>query len=105
MKKIKVSLAAIAIVIAVGLSAFTAPDTKLADGWFTITDASHPGVASSYTYSGASSPCSGTTALCAIQGTRNPANLNQPLQSSVDADKTASNNFTQPAPGKVTFTP
>ena len=105
MKKIKVSLTAIAIVIAVGLSSLTIPDTKLADGWFTIQNLSAPDQAASYMYSGTSSPCSGSTALCAIQGTRDPSNLNQPLQSSVDADKTASNNFTQPAQGKVTFTP
>ncbi|MDQ2719436.1 MAG: hypothetical protein M3Z26_06685 [Bacteroidota bacterium] len=105
MKRLKISMiAVIAIVMGIAASAFNVRDAKLADGWFTISSG-NPNLAASYMYYGTSSPCFGSTALCAIEGTRNPSNLNQPLQTSVDTDKTASGNFAHPAAGKVTFTP
>ena len=106
MKRLKISMLAVfAIVMGIPASAFNVKDTKLTDGWFTIENPSLPDNAASYKYYGPSSPCSGSIALCAIQGTRNPSIPSQPLQSSVNTDKAASVNFTIPAAGKVTFTP
>jgi|SRR5665213_17828 len=106
MKKTKISIfAIIAIALGIAASAFNVRDTKPTDGWFTIQNPSAPDDAASYLYYGVSSPCSGRIALCAIQGTKDPSNPNQPLQSSVTTDKNASGNFAHPVAGKVTFTP
>lgn len=106
MKRLKISMiAVIALIMGMAASAFNVKDTNLTDGWFTIQNPSAPDNAASYMYYGATSPCSGSTVLCAIQGTRDPSNPAQPLQSSVNTDKAASGNFAHPAAGKVTFTP
>ncbi|HSV10123.1 MAG TPA: hypothetical protein VLI68_05100 [Hanamia sp.] len=106
MKKFKISMiAVVAIVMGIAASAFTVPKTNLTDAWFTINTGSDPNLASSYTYVGTTSPCSGSTQLCAIEGVRDGSNPDQPLQSSVDDAATASSNFTQPVSGQVEFKP
>ena len=105
MKKIKISLAVIAFCIGIGLSAYTVPGKHYTSGWFTITAPAHPELASSYTYSGTTSPCSGSSGLCAIEGTVDPSDMDRPLQSSVDQAKSDSKTFTQTVPGEVTFKP
>ncbi|HEY8659195.1 MAG TPA: hypothetical protein VIL78_09165 [Hanamia sp.] len=104
MKKIKVSIfAVIAIVMGIAASAFTVPSAHLTDAWFTINAGADPNLASSYTYVGTSSPCSGSSVLCAIEGVRDGSNPDQPLQSSVDDASMASSDFTQPVTGQVDF--
>lgn len=105
MKRIKISMmAVVAIVLGVAASAFTVPKANFTDAWFTIQNPSAPNVASSYAYYGTTSPCSSNDHLCAIKGTRDVSpNQNLPLQSSVDAAKTASNNFTHTVANEVTF--
>ena len=104
MKKFKISLfAVIAIVMGIAASAFTAPKVKLTDAWFTINGSADPSLASSYTYSGTTSPCSGKDELCAIKGTKDPLQPMQPRQADVNAAKTASSNFTVPVDQQVDF--
>lgn len=98
-------IAVVAVVMGIAVSAFTAPKESLTDAWFTINDGADPNLASSYTYTGTTSPCSGSTHLCAIEGVRDGSNPNQPLQSSVDDASSVSNNFTQPVMGQVEFKP
>lgn len=106
MKKFKFStMAVIALLMGIAASAFTVPTAKLTDAWFTINSGADPNLASSYTYVGTSSPCSGSSALCAIEGVRDGSKPDQPLQSSVDDASTASSNFTQPVMGQVEFKP
>jgi hypothetical protein len=106
MKRIQISvIAVVAIVMGIAASAFTAPKVSLTDAWFSINDGADPNLASSYTYAGTTSPCSGSTRLCAIEGVRDSSNPDQPLQSSVDDASTASNNFTQQVTGQVEFKP
>ena len=98
MKRLKISIVAvIAIIMGIAASAFTIPKTSPSDSWFTIQNLSLPNSASSYTYYGTSSPCSGNDVLCAIEGTRDPANMSQPLQSSVNAASAESGNFSHAA--------
>ena len=105
MKKFKISLSVIAFAFAIGLSAFTIPETKVTDAWFQINDLSHKDDPASYTYTGTSSPCpSGSLTLCAIRGTRDVApNTNRPTPASLAAAKTASSNWTAEAAGQVDF--
>ena len=104
MKKFKVSIfAVIAIVMGIAASAFTAPKAPLSDGWFTINANADPTLAASYTYSGASSPCSGSDVLCAIIGTKDPLHPTQPMQSDVNSAASASNTFQHPVSGQVDF--
>jgi len=104
MKKFKISMiAVVAIVMGIAASAFTAPSRHLTDAWFTINASEDPNLASSYTYVGTSSPCSGSSVLCAIEGVRDSSNPDQPLQNSVDDASMASSNFTQPVTGQVDF--
>lgn len=104
MKKFKISLfAVIAIVMGIAASAFTVPKVNLTDAWFTINGSADPSLASSYTYSGMTSPCSGTHKLCAIEGTKDPLQPTQPRQADVNAAKTASSNFTVAVGGQVEF--
>ena len=104
MKKIKVSiLAVVAIVMGIAASAFTAPQINLSDGWFTVNANSDPTQASSYTYSGTTSPCSGSDVLCAITGTKDAMQPTRPKQSDVDAAYSASNHFKNPVSGQVDF--
>lgn len=104
MKRIKISMiAVIAIVMGIAASAFTVPKINLTDAWFTINPLSDPTLSSSYTYSGQTSPCSGSDVLCAIEGTKDAVHPNQPRQVDVDAAKTASSNFTTPVTGQVAF--
>jgi hypothetical protein len=104
MKKIKVSIfAVIAIVMGIAASAFTAPKAPLSDGWFKINPNADPTMASSYTYSGTASPCSGSDVLCAITGTKDPLHPTRPLQSDVNSAKSASSDFQNEVPGQVDF--
>lgn len=105
MKKLKISFAAFALCIAIGLSAFTAPGkTTTDDAWFVIDDSANPDLAASYTYIGTSSPCSSNDHLCAIKGVRQASpNDSRPTQSSVDAAKLASSNFANPVANQVSF--
>jgi hypothetical protein len=104
MKRIKVSIfAVIALIMGIAASAFTAPKAPLSDGWFTINPGADPTKAASYTYSGATSPCSGNDVLCAIIGTKDPLHQTQPMQSDVNSAASASNNFQQPVSGQVDF--
>lgn len=96
-------IAVVAIVMGIAASAFTVPKTDFADGWFTINANSDPSLASSYTYSGQTSPCSGSDVLCAIKGTQDPLHPTQPRQMDVTSAKTASSNFTVPVEGQVDF--
>lgn len=105
MKKLKVSFAAIALLFAIGLSAFTIPGkTTTTDEWFVIDVPSSPNQAASYSYYGSSSPCSSNDHLCAIKGIRQASpNDNRPTQSSVNAASTASSNFANPVANQVSF--
>lgn len=104
MKRFKISIfAVIAIVMGIAASAFTAPQTNLSDGWFTLNANSDPTQASSYTYSGTTSPCSGSDVLCAITGTKDAMNPTRPQQSDVNAAYSASNQFKNPVSGQVDF--
>jgi hypothetical protein len=104
MKKFKISMIAVfAIVMGIAASAFTVPKTNLTDAWFTINGSSDPSLATSYTYSGQTSPCSGNDVLCAIEGTQDPLHPTQPRQMDVNSAKTASSNFTVPVAGQVDF--
>ena len=103
MKKFKISLSVIAFAIAIGLSAFTVPVTKVTDAWFTITNRSLPNVAASYTYYGVTPSCSGTDELCAIKGIKNTSLPTQPTQASVNSASTASSNFTHAVTDQVDF--
>ncbi len=96
-------LAMVAIVMGIAASAFTAPKAPKSDGWFTINASSDPSLASSYTYSGTTSPCSGSDVLCAIIGTKDPMHPTRPLQGDVNSAKTASSNFQNPVTGQVDF--
>lgn len=105
MKKLKVSFAAIALLFAIGLSAFTIPGkTTTTDAWFVISDPANPNLAASYTYVGSTDPCSSTDHLCAIKGVQQAyPNNNMPTQSSVNAASTASSNFANPVANQVSF--
>jgi hypothetical protein len=104
MKKIKSLFGAVALLAAIGLSAFSMAPTATLDEWFTINPSADPSLASSYTYYGSISPCSSNDHLCAIKGTRDASPLNnQPTQSSVNAASIASNNFANPVTNQVSF--
>lgn len=105
MKKLKISFAAFALFIAIGLSAFTSPGkTTTDDAWFVINDPANPNLAASYTYNGTTDPCSSNDHLCAIKGVRQAyPNDNRPTQSSVDAASLASSNFANPVANQVSF--
>jgi hypothetical protein len=104
MKKLKVSFAAFAFFIAIGLSAFTSPAKPTTnDAWFVIDDPANPNLAASYSYIGTSSPCSSNDHLCAIKGVRDESDNNRPTQTSVNAASLASSNFANPVANQVSF--
>lgn len=107
MKKIKISIiAVIAIVMGIVGSAFNSPNNQnhLDDGWFVIINPSDPSSAESYEFVGPTAPChSPQQILCAIKGTRDGSNPDQPMQSDVDNAKILSGNFTMPVANLVAF--
>jgi hypothetical protein len=112
MKKIKFIPALIAVVFALaGVFAFTAEKAEankkpatLELGWFKLTNAAYPELASSYTYYGEEMPCEGDVSLCAIRGTRNPnTSITTPYQDDVDDASDASNEFAHAVDDVVAF--
>lgn len=87
-------------------SAFNNPNTQnpLDDGWFVIINPSDPSSAGSYEYVGTTAPCnSPQQELCAIRGTKDGVNPDQPTQADVDNAKSLSSNFTMPVANLVAF--
>ena len=106
MKNLKISfIALLAIVLAIGGSAFTAPSAKpTATGWFQYLggDKNNP---VNYSYSGTTDPCSGTNQFCAFNGTRQTANPSLPTQTSLNSASSQSSGFTMIISGVVDFKP